>query len=98
MCLSMEQKVCGSSPEQVKSNTMLLTAYHCYNVSLTNAVLCGNNKLITRYGVIQPEQSKSDLIFDIILERDPIDLLQICHARNSQRRFERRSLVQSVGF
>ena len=38
--------------------------------------MSGNNKLITRYGVIQPVQSKFDSIFDTILKKDSIDLLR----------------------
>ena len=83
----MKHKVCGSSPKQIKSDTVLPTAYDRGDISLTNAVLPGNNnvvKLIARSGVIQPIQSKVDLIFDINLEKDSIDLLRNQLAQNMQ--------------
>ena len=73
----MAQKACGSSPGLVKSDTVLPIAHHLWDISLKKAQLPGNNKLVTRCGVIQPVQSKLDSIFDIILGKDSTDCFAI---------------------
>ena len=98
MRLPMEQNAYGSSPGPVKSDTMLPMAHHLWDISLTKALLSGNNKLIIRYGVVQPVQPKFDLIFDIILEKDSIDLLRNHLAQNLQCCFVGRLQVQTVRF
>ena len=40
---SLEEKVCSSNLEPVKSDTVLLTAHHCCDISAKGAVLPGRN-------------------------------------------------------
>ena len=76
---SLERKISGSSHGLAKSNSVLPTTRHCFNISSKEAVLPGRNdcKLVIRFGLMQQVQYKILIKYP----RSPLSYQQIFYCK-----------------